>query len=202
VSFLLIASICVAAQVILFAHLGDGISEIAPRQKTTAAAVQSTGASDSSGVLSSVGAYLAILVSVTVACFGGIIYLFFKKVVIPLRSVTHAASEIAGGNLAFTVPPALRHEVGDLGQLVHDMAANFQEVLLLTGTTVGNATSSLDQIDELLRSEANPIPQSRLQEHLDSVRRDVDSLGLVLKSFKFYQTAFNGKEVKHSSLEE
>jgi nitrogen fixation/metabolism regulation signal transduction histidine kinase len=128
--------------------------------------------------------------------------LFIRKVAVPIQGVAHAASEIARGNLAVSVPSAIRHEVGDLGQFVNDMAANFQEVLLLTGTTVGNATGSLERIEDLLKSEANPEPKAQLQEHVNSVKRDVESLGSVLKSFKFYQTSFNGREVKHAHPDE
>lgn len=201
-AFLLLAFICVTAQVVLFADLDGAISAATGLQNTTGADVRPTSPSPSSAVPVSVCTRLAILIAVTIGCFGVIIYLFVKKVVIPISGVTRAISEIAKGNLAVTVPSAIRHDVGDLGQVVNDVAANFQEVLLLTGTTVGNASASLERIDELLRSEANPDSKSRIQEHVNSVKRDVDSLGSVLKSFKFYQTAFNGREVKHAHPDE
>jgi methyl-accepting chemotaxis protein len=201
-TFVMLAALCLAAQVILWVGMSGGISEGMHVQEATDGAFQPVNPSQARGVYRSSGTYLVILMAVTIGCFGVILYLFMKKVVVPLRRVTAVLSEIAGGNLGVTVPSSLRHEMGDLGQMVNDVAANFQEVLLLTGTTVGNVRCSLEAMEKLSKSEGNPDEQSGLQEHLEAAKRDVDCLGVAVKSFTFYQTSFSGWDVKHACPED
>jgi methyl-accepting chemotaxis protein len=194
--------VCIAAQVFFWVGMSGRISEGMRVPATTDAAGASRNLSPDSTVQDSLSTYLLILMGITACCFGAVLYLLMKKVVIPLRNITAVMNEIAGGNLGVTVPSAVRNEVGNLGQTVNDVAANFQEVLLVTGTTVGNVRSSLEEMEKLLQSEAHANPQSRVQEHLEAAKRDVDCLGSVVKSFKFYQTSFNGWDVKHACPEE
>jgi methyl-accepting chemotaxis protein len=201
-TFVLVASLCLAAQVTLWVGVSGGIPERIHVGEAADGALQSANPSQSGGGHGSPGLYLVILMAVTIGCFGVILYLFVKKVVVPLRRITAVMSEIAEGNLGVTVPSPLRHEMGDLGQMVNDVAANFQEVLLLTGTTVGNVRCSLEEMEKHLKSEGHPNPLSGLQEHLEAAKREVDCLGSVVKSFTFYQTSFSGWDVKHACPEE
>lgn len=198
----LLSALCLVAQAILWVGVSRGISRGIQVQEAAGGAAQSGNAPEARGIPNALGTYMVMLMALTTGCFGAILYLFAKKVVAPLRGVNEVASEIAAGNLSASVPSPLRHEMGDLGQTVNDVAANFQEVLLFTGTTVGNVRCSLEEVEKLLKSGALPNTHSRLQEHVEAAKRDLDGLGSVVQSFTFYQASFSGWDVKHACPEE
>jgi len=194
-TFSLLALVAIAANVIV---LADVNSEIARQNNVLAAQATAVLQSDPPHDLSVLYSYrnrMIVLLGITIVCFGTIIYLFVRKVATPLNTVAYAAKEISRGNLTVTVPSPRRHEVGELGQIVNEVAANFQEILLLTGTTVGNANSALHRMEELMRSQSGLDSEGRVYEHIQAMKQDLEMLAAVVKNFQFYETRFDGYKV-------
>jgi len=138
---------------------------------------------------------MAILLGVMIIIFGSMIFLYVKKVVEPLHSLSVTAREISKGNLSVTAPVGAKGDIGGLGAVINDLAANFQEVLLLTGTTAGNSRCSLEAIEKMLELDRNSSAGRQLQEQIDAIKNDLDLLGSVVKDFEFYHTRFDGRKV-------
>ncbi|GEM_PF-1137672 len=138
---------------------------------------------------------LFILMGLTIVCFGTLIYLFVTRLLVPLNVVYSAARDIADGNLSVNVPYRSKHDTADLGRSLNDIASNFQEVLLVTGTKVGACRSAVKTIEEILTHSEESALDDRLKEQVRVVRQELDALGALLESFEFYGTRFDGEKV-------
>ena len=193
--FSLLALVTIAANAIILAEVSG---EIARKNKIFAPQATIEARANQSHDLPLLYSYrnrMVILLGLSIVCFGTIIYLFVRKVAAPLNAVAYAAKEISRGNLTVTIPAPRRQEVGELGQIVNEVAANFQEILLLTGTTVGNANSALHRMEELMRSQSGLDCEGRVHEHVQAIKQDLEMLGTVVKNFEFYETRFDGCKV-------
>jgi hypothetical protein len=139
---------------------------------------------------------LTLVLAVTVICFGCMIYLFVSRVVKPLKAVTEATREMAKGNLGVTAAVDRNGELGELGRVINDLVVNFQEVLLLTGTAVGNSSSLVERIERALEREGL-ADRNDLGEQVTALRKDLDMLRSVVTDFQFYHTRFDGTKVIH-----
>jgi methyl-accepting chemotaxis protein len=137
---------------------------------------------------------MAFLLGTLVVCFGSIIYLFVKKVVVPLNSVEVAARRISRGNLGVALPANPGGEIGALGEAINDLAANYQEVLLLTGATAGNSISAVERIEKMLDQQGQ-APNEELREQIRVIRQDLETLSSLVKDFEFYHARFDGRKV-------
>ncbi len=137
---------------------------------------------------------LSVLLGVMIVCLGSMIYLFVSRVVFPLNAIAKAAEEMAKGNLSISAPSHHSDEVGELGHVINSLAVNFQEVLLLTGTTVGNSYAAVERIQQALEREGN-FDGNELKEQVTALKKDLEMLGTVVKDFQFYQTRFDGQKV-------
>jgi HAMP domain-containing protein len=137
---------------------------------------------------------LSVLLGIMVACLGAMIYLFLSRVIFPLNSIMKAANEMANGNLSVTAPARHGDEVGELGHLINNVAINFQEILLLTGTAVGNSHAAVENIQRALEQDGN-LDRKDLKEQVTALKKDLEMLGEVVKDFQFYQTRFDGQKV-------
>jgi methyl-accepting chemotaxis protein len=138
---------------------------------------------------------MVVLLAVLIVCFGSIVYLFYRRVAVPLENLTHAAKRMSRGELSVTVQVPSKHDFREIAQVINDMAANFQEVLLLMGTTVGNSQSAVEQIENLIQNgNATECTESMRQE-LQTIKKDLELLSSVMQEFEFYQTRFDGRKV-------
>jgi HAMP domain-containing protein len=139
---------------------------------------------------------LFVLLAISACAFAGIIYLYLKLVVVPLDSVAQAAREIAKGNFKVTAPANPAGQIGELAETINDLSANFQEVLLLTGTVLANSREALDEIEDSLGHEAKHV-DDELRRQIVLIREDLQMLDSVVKEFNFYQVRFDGRKVLH-----
>jgi methyl-accepting chemotaxis protein len=138
---------------------------------------------------------LLILLAVNAVCFGLLLYLFFKRFVVPLESILRGAQEIAEGNLAITWPSCSADQIRKLSDAVSNIAANYQEILLLTGTKIGHCRSAVEKIKELLEDEPEAVSGPQLRQQMQIIENELNMLTEMVKSFEFYQTYFDGSKV-------
>jgi len=142
---------------------------------------------------------MSLVLGVTILLVASIIYLYVHKIYRPLKQVVRATKEMSNGNLSNPIRPNGRDEVGELAEVINDLAANYQEVLLLTGTAVGKSSSAVERIEKLLDRGDKSAGQAELQEQVGIIKRDLEMLGSVVKDFEFYQTHFDGRKVVHTA---
>jgi len=158
--------------------------------------VQSEGAAVSEGIAST-HAYrnrMGLLLGTIVLCFGSIIFLFVKKVALPLHSVETAAREMSHWNLRVALSTNPAGKIGSLGEALNDLAANYQEVLLLTGASAGNSMSAVERIEKLL-GEQGQTSVEELRDQVQVIRKDLETLSSLVQDFEFYHAHFDGRKV-------
>ncbi|HMK34681.1 MAG TPA: HAMP domain-containing protein [Desulfomonilaceae bacterium] len=146
------------------------------------------------GTLSDVRNGILFLLGITIISFGSIILLYKRRVVEPLNELSDTVREISRGNLSVTAPSG-HNQIGEIGGVINELAANFQEVLLLTGTTAGNSRCSLELMEQALQMDKNSPDFHRVKEQVDAIKKDLDLLGSVVQDFEFYHTHFDGQKV-------
>jgi methyl-accepting chemotaxis protein len=132
---------------------------------------------------------------VTVACFGSILFLFVTRIVMPLDGIIEAIKKLAQGNLRVTVSTNSQDELKELGQSINDLAANLQEVLLFTGTAVGNACSEIEKIESRLEQYSEAAYTGALRDDLEGIKTNLEMVASMVMDFKYYQTRFDGRKV-------
>jgi methyl-accepting chemotaxis protein len=142
---------------------------------------------------------MTVLLAVMVVCFGSIVYLFFRNVTVPLAGLTRATRRMSRGDLGATVQVHSENDFEEIAQTINDMAANFQEVLLLMGTTVGNLQSSVEEIERLIESDNAARYSENFRKQVQAIKRDLELLSSVMREFEFYHTKFDGRKVVPTS---
>jgi HAMP domain-containing protein len=136
-----------------------------------------------------------IFVALVAFALSYIMYLLLTRIFRPLEAIVKTAREISEGNLSVSVPLERRDEIGKLGQTVNDIAVNYQEVLLFTGTKVGNLRSAVSVLEDALDREENTQTDMEVREQLEVMRRELEGLSDVVQQFRFYKARFNGSKV-------
>ena len=190
--FCVLALIAVAANVTLIVDLSTKVAS-APAAVEAQPAGPLPEKPGSFAFHESVRHRLTLVLGVTAICFAVMIYLFVSRVVTPLRAVTKASRDMAEGNLSITAPSGHNGELGELGHNINDLAVNFQEVLLLTGTVVGNSSSVVERIEKALEREGL-ADGNDLNEQITALRKDLEMLRSVVADFRFYHTHFAGAQ--------
>jgi len=192
--FSLLAVMALAFNIKLIVDVGSFMTTKDKAYEARSTGEQSAGSGDLTNSVTDLRNGLIVLFGILVICFASILYLFVRRVVIPLRRVIRATGEIAKGNLSMTVPACHGNEIAELSSLLNDLAVNFQEVMLLTGATVGNSSVAVEEIEKALNKQ--PVePSTDLKRQVVSLKRDMSMLHGVVKSFTFYKADFNGRNV-------
>jgi methyl-accepting chemotaxis protein len=144
---------------------------------------------------------MSLMLGVTILCLVSMIYLYVHKIHRPLKQLIRATKVMSNGNLSDPIRPNGLNEIGELAEVINDLAANYQEVLLLTGTAVGKSSSAVERIEKVLDRGDKLAGQEELQEQVGVIKRDLEMLGSVVKDFEFYQTHFDGRKVVHTAKE-
>jgi len=142
---------------------------------------------------------IAILLGITVICFGSVVYLFVKRVVVPLNLVTQIAKDLSIGDLSVSALRNPHGDVGELGAALNDLAANFQEILLLMGTTVGNSSSTVEKIEKALETP-DAASRDEIRQQLENLKKDLNLLCSLVQEFEFYQIRFDGQKVVSDNI--
>lgn len=192
--FCCLALIAIIANVKFVVDVSNELSEISSVSSTQANAGNGSPGKDRL-LLDGFRSKMFVLLGIMVVSFGSIILLYAVRVVEPLHSLSLTVKEISKGNLSLTAPADGRGDIGQLGAVINDLAANFQEVLLLTGTTAGNSRCSIEAIEKTLDLDENSPVGHQLQEQVEAIKKDLELLDSVVQEFEFYHARFDGRKV-------
>ena len=135
---------------------------------------------------------LSIALGLTVAWFALVMFLLIKRIVVPVNKVAEAAKAILEGDLSATVATNPRNELSDVCRLLNELSTDFQEILLLTGTAVGDSLIALEKVQQAL-DEAPQVSSEDLRSPIHSVRQHLEMLRATVEDFEYYQAKFNGR---------
>jgi nitrate/nitrite-specific signal transduction histidine kinase len=131
-------------------------------------------------------------------CVTGTLFLVVGKILKPLGGMVETAKAIAAGNLRGTVAVRSRDEIGMLGELLNDLAANFQEILLLVWNHTASSGKALQEIKELVQSQTDGVAPSGIPERLRTVQEDLHAIQKMVRTFQFYHVALGQEGVTRS----
>ena len=134
---------------------------------------------------------MLIILLIVLFCVGVTLYFFIKDVVGPLDDMVITAKEISKGNLAKTVPVYSKDEIGQLGSIINDITADFQEVLLMVGKISLTASDATDVIHNRVEVLKEKEISREIQDQLNVLYKNIDELKSLVESFKFYQIDLN-----------
>ncbi len=163
----------------------------APGRPAMTAAVS---AQDKVGLLETNRTRFAVVLVITVSWFALAMYLIARRIVVPANKMAVAARQMLQGNFGSTLPNDSKDDLGDVGKLLNDMSANFQEILLLTGTAVGNSLAALERLDSTVKSDSY-ASNAEMQKYIEDMKRHLGTLQTMVQEFTFYQARFDGRAV-------
>lgn len=87
-----------------------------------------------------------VMAGILLAALALVFLLFMKKVTGPIQRILEATSKIGAGNLSVQVSVAGADELGRLAQDINGLAANTQELLLLSSQLTAQARAALGRM--------------------------------------------------------
>jgi HAMP domain-containing protein len=147
------------------------------------------------GQLTQIRNIMFVLLIVSAASFGAVIYLYAARVLGPLSLIESAAGHVSKGNLSVTATMDKKNDFGDLAASINNIAVNFQEILLITGTCVGNTNQALNHLQTILTKMESSNPQDQIEDQILFIKKNLDVLSSLLGDFEFYNTRFDGMQV-------
>jgi methyl-accepting chemotaxis protein len=136
--------------------------------------------------------FLLIISSLGLGLVG---YLLAARFIGPLRVLGQKARDVADGRLDVTFPEAGPDDVAELGAALNQIAANYQEVLLLTGTTVGKLKGIVGKMDAALQDRDASSASQQLPALVSAMDDELDTLVDIVRCFEYFQTSFDGVKV-------
>ncbi len=76
---------------------------------------------------------------------GLVMLLFSKRIITPIDRIIKGTRAISNGDLSATMPEQTRDELGELSLRINELAANYQELILLSRSMIGQAKMSLKE---------------------------------------------------------
>lgn len=195
--FCLLALIAMAANIKLIVDFDSGMN---PTENGYGRSLgeQTSNAANLSDFVKDFKTRLFVLFGILVVCLASILYLFVTRTIVPLQKITCATDAIAKGNLSVTVPADANNDIGELGSAINELAANFQEIVLLTGTATGKSFVAIEGIEKAF-NEKHLVPSAELEQQVNSLKQDMEMLSSLIKNFKFYKARFEGRKVVSDS---
>ncbi len=86
-----------------------------------------------------------------------------------LEKILAGAGAISAGDLSVTIPVYTRDELGRIASCVNELAANYQEVLLLVRQQVGLAREALASPEDRAPDSDMPTPVEEILDELDAI---------------------------------
>ncbi|GEM_PF-1469317 len=129
---------------------------------------------------------MVIILAIVIFAVVLTLYFFIKDVADPLDEMVKTAKEVSKGNLGRTVPVYSKDEIGQLGSVINDITADFQEVLLMVGKISLSASDATDIIHNKVEVLKEKKISGDIQKQLSILYKDISELKSLVESFSFY----------------
>lgn len=193
--FLLVVFVCIAITVELIIEVGEPKLTDQITEGIMAQAEEHTALDVATGFdydliyepLKHLQIRMIIVLGIVLAAVFFTLFFFIKDVAGPLDEMVQTAKEISRGNLAKTVPVYTKDEIGQLGGIINDITADFQEVLLMVGKISLSAADATDVIHNRVEVLKEKEISDEIQQQLSVLYKDIRELKSLVESFSFYQ---------------
>jgi nitrogen fixation/metabolism regulation signal transduction histidine kinase len=126
-----------------------------------------------------------IMVGILIIVSAVILFLFVIQIASPIQYMINEAKKIAGGDLSVNLNMRSKDEISDLGNLINDLTANLQEIIV----QLQRMHANFEEASTCLESKLSLLPE--LQKYFEMEQRllkdNVESIGMIKQSFTVYQ---------------
>lgn len=137
---------------------------------------------------------MILVMAIVMICVICTMVVFTRNIVEPLDLIGKAAKKIAEGHLDETVLVRNQDEIGNIGELINDLAANLQEILLHVWNHTGDDIVLLDHICEEINAGPDNGLSPEIKQELAFVRQDIEDMQNMVKAFDYYNISLdNGR---------
>ncbi len=143
---------------------------------------------------------MLLLLAIVAICIVATLLFFVRDIANPLDGMVTAAKRIRDGNLSYTVPVVSNDEIGQLGDILNDLAVNLQEILLFVGTVNSDLMEIIAEIEKN-RPEQTEENQE-LNEQLDLMSDKIEEIKDMVQAFDYYHVVYDGDHVKGNEPDE
>jgi len=145
---------------------------------------------------------MILIMGIVMICVIATMIVFTRNIIEPLDLIGKAAKKIADGHLNETVPVRNQDEIGNIGELINDLAANLQEILLHVWNHTDDDIVLLDHICEEVNSSKDNGLSKKVKQELAFVRQDITDMQDMVKAFDYYNIRLdNGKVIGRDEAE-
>lgn len=138
---------------------------------------------------------MILVMGIVFICVIATMVVFIRNIVEPLDAIGRSAKRITEGHLDETVPIRCDDEIGQIGELINDLAINLQEVLLHVWNHTCQDIRLMDNIAEIIHSQPGDIMPRDVREQFDFVRSDIEEMQEIVKAFDYYNIRFEGEKL-------
>ena len=145
---------------------------------------------------------MILVMAIVMLCVIATMVVFTRNIVEPLDLIGKAAKKIAAGHLDETVPVGNQDEIGNIGELINDLAANLQEILLHVWNHTEDDIVLLDHICEKINTGPDNGLFPEIKQEVAFVRQDIEDMQDMVKAFDYYNIRLdNGKVIANTEDE-
>jgi len=145
---------------------------------------------------------MILVMTIVMICSIATMVVFTRNIIEPLDLIGKAAKKIADGHLNETVPVRNQDEIGNIGELINDLAANLQEILLHVWNHTDDDIVLLDNICEEVNAGQDSGLSDKVKEELAFVRQDIEDMQNMVKAFDYYNIRLdNGRVISRDESE-
>jgi methyl-accepting chemotaxis protein len=116
-----------------------------------------------------------------------------RRIMQPLADISDGLQRIASGRLDQTVTVRGRGEIAKMGEMVNDIAANQQEVLLLLWRQTDHTIDLIDRLSEIVRIGIDNGNRDRVRADLKALRSSMTDLKGLAEGVSFYDVHLDGR---------
>lgn len=139
---------------------------------------------------------MAVFMAVCLLGVFGVLMLFIRNIVGPLNGIVEATKKMADGDLRETVPVQTEDEIGEIGNMINDLLANFQEILLDVWNGTTHSKRLLKEIDKSIRSRSCNCISPKLQKEIEFLQRHSEDMQAIIHTFDLYEVHLEEDKVK------
>ena len=152
-------------------------------------------ASTAGGVAARIGSFQKrelVLLVLLAAVAGTTAVIFVHRLLEPLSDMRKTTRRIADGHLDQSVAIHGNDDIGAIGALINDMAANQQEVLLHMWNQTHHSLTLIERIGRGVTDAARNDGLGALKADLVAVKKSMESLQVLMDGVKLYKVRIDG----------
>lgn len=155
-----------------------------------------------SAILTRLQQRMILIMTIVFVCIIATMFVFIRNIVEPLDALGKSAKRIAEGHLDETIPIRCNDEIGNISELINDLAVNLQEVLLHVWNHTCQDIVMMDHVAEIIHAQPGEIMPKSIKDEFDFVRRDIEEMQEIVKAFDYYNIHFEGNSLVGNEIQE